>query len=161
MVHPAAKSYGSKTEGDMSPEQLALVKAKFPVSKDVERLSTQGIYEQPATHIRSSSAKARGKANLLADNPGQAPKLERCLGNGALVAVQAKARLGQRFRVVVISRRKRLLDEDNQCEKYLVDLCRYIAVLPSDAPGTAKIEIQQEKIESNEPETYTVEIYEI
>ena len=90
-----------------------------------------------------------------------APKLERNLGDGAMGAVQVQAGLGGRFLVRVKAYRCRLLDEDNLCEKYHVDLCRYAGILSSDAPGTAKIEVSQEKVGSKEREFVLIEIYRI
>jgi hypothetical protein len=170
------------TAGDMEK-----VKAMFPVSKDVETLSLGGnsvlkttgtipasceagpdhnstaqgkFLNERATDIRRAR-KARGKANLFPEGASASSELERGFGDGTLGQIQAQAGLGQKFRVVVTSYRKRLLDEDNLCEKYLVDLCRYIGALPKDSPGTATIEVKQEKIQSNEEEKCLIEIYQL
>lgn len=93
---------------------------------------------------------------------GRTPaELERSPGNGNLGAVQVQAKAGQRFFVRIKTFRKRLLDEDNLCCKYYVDLLRYSSVIPSDAPGTAKIEVSQEKIGSKERERVLIEVFKI
>jgi hypothetical protein len=113
-----------------------------------------------ATDIRADRIK-RGRANLLGDGSGQAAELERTSWNAALVAAQTQAANSGRFLVRVISVRRRLLDEDNLCEKYHVDCCRYAGVLPKDSPGTAKIEVTQEKAEPGAAEEVRIEIYKI
>lgn len=67
----------------------------------------------------------------------------------------------QRFLVRIKSRRKRLLDEDNLCEKFAVDCCRYAGLLPDDAPGETKIEISQEKVGKEEREETLIEIFDL
>lgn len=89
----------------------------------------------------------------------QTPIVERHLGHGAVGEVQVQTGVGGRFFVRVKSFRKRLLDEDNLCEKYHCDLCRYAGILPSDAPGTAKIEVCQQKVGFKEREFVRIEIY--
>lgn len=167
-----------------------MVRAKYGMSADVEKLSSGGqtklgcttamtvppsgeggkgsvvsklpagsIYER-ATNLRRSR-KERGRANLVPDGSSQTPKLEPDSGHGTLGSVPVQKRLGQRFRVVVTSYRKRLLDDDNLCEKYLVDLCRYSGAIPDDAPGTTRIEVRQQKVEGNEQERTTIEIFKV
>ena len=63
-----------------------------------------------------------------------------------------------RFLVCVTSYRVRLLDEDNLCEKYHVDCCRYAGVLPDDAPEQTRIEVRQEKVRSKEEERIEITI---
>lgn len=92
---------------------------------------------------------------------GKVDKLERSVGHGTMGAVQVQAGIRRRFLVHVKSYRRRLLDQDNLCCKYLVDLCRYAGVLPSDAPGTAEIKVSQEKVGSKEREFVRIEIYEL
>lgn len=111
-----------------------------------------------ATDIRSAR-KERGRTNILVDATGQAPKLERNLGDATLVKAHPQKPVSQRFLVRIKSVRKRLLDEDNLCCKYVVDLCRYSGILPSDAPGTTKIEVCQEKADKGAPEEIKIEIY--
>ena len=63
-----------------------------------------------------------------------------------------------RFLVRVTSFRVRLLDEDNLCEKYHVDCCRYAGVLPDDTPEQTRIEVRQEKVRSKEQERIEITI---
>jgi len=73
---------------------------------------------------------------------------------------EGKAQEGShgRFRVRITSVRNRLLDEDNLCEKYVVDCCRYAGLLPGDAPGQTKIEVDQRKCSKGEAEHIAVSI---
>ena len=66
----------------------------------------------------------------------------------------------KRFLVRVTSIRNRLIDEDNLCEKYVVDCCRYAGLLPGDGPGQTRIEVCQRKAGKEEPEGTMIEIYE-
>jgi hypothetical protein len=45
-----------------------------------------------------------------------------------------------------------LLDQDNLCEKYHVDLCRYAGVIPDDSPEQVIIEVNQRKTVKGEAE---------
>src|SRR5687768_13426165 len=58
----------------------------------------------------------------------------------------------QRIVVRVHSVRKRLLDEDNLCEKFLVDALRYCGFISDDAAKLVKIEVSQEKCGQREEE---------
>ena len=96
--------------------------------------------------------------SLCDRNPRSIAKLERNFGDGTLGTPQVQnGRIG-RVLIRITSRRKRLLDEDNLCEKYHVDCLRYAGVLQSDAPGQAKIEVCQEKVGKGEPEFVRIEI---
>ena len=76
---------------------------------------------------------------------------------------KAKAQEGHsgRFLVRVTSIRSRLLDEDNLCEKYVVDCCRYAGLLPGDGPGQTKIEARQRKAGKDEDEGTLIEIFQM
>lgn len=86
-------------------------------------------------------------------------KLEPNPENGNLGTLPIQAQIGRPFLVRVKAFRRRLLDEDNLCEKYVVDLCRYAGALPSDAAGKAKIEVTQEKVGQKEREFVRIEIF--
>jgi len=87
-----------------------------------------------------------------AGHPRQTAKLERGAGHGALAAGQVQKADAAKFFVRVTSYRRRLLDEDNICEKFAVDCCRYAGVLPGDNPAQARIITTQEKAGSQEEE---------
>lgn len=76
---------------------------------------------------------------------------------------EAKEKAGDRPRlfVRVTSVRRRLIDEDNLCEKYAVDCCRYAGLLPGDGPGQTRIQVTQRKAGKEEPEQTVIEIFEI
>ena len=106
-----------------------------------------------------SDRETQGQGSKQADRRGA--KLECSSGNGALHPPQAKERDSRRFLVRVTSVRARLLDEDNICEKYHVDCCRYAGLLPDDNPEQVKIEAGQRKVQKEEAEHTIVEIYTI
>lgn len=118
------------------------------------------VNDERATDIRAA-AKARGRKNLLPNGAGPVAELERTARDGALGKVQAQGRNSGRFLVRLVSVRKRLLDEDNLCEKFHVDCCRYAGVLPKDSPGTARIEVSQQKVDEGSAEEVRIEIYRI
>lgn len=99
--------------------------------------------------------------DLLARNSGEATKLEPDLGDAPLGPKKVQRPTGQRFLVRVVSYRKILLDEDNLCPKYAIDLCRYAGALPSDQAGTTKIQTTQIKTVKGEAERTLIEIYEL
>lgn len=79
----------------------------------------------------------------------------------AVGAPKAKVADSRRFLVRVTSVRRILLDEDNLCEKYVVDCCRYAGLLPGDRPGQTKIAVSQRKVGKEEEEHTLVEIFEL
>lgn len=92
------------------------------------------------------------------NDPSPAPKLERRPGHGALAKGKSKGPVPTRVLVRVTSYRCRLLDEDNLCEKYAIDCCRYSGLLQGDSPAEAKIEVCQEKVGSKTEERTLIEI---
>jgi hypothetical protein len=95
------------------------------------------------------SARYSRQVAELESNPSHAP----------LEAKEVQGSDRGRFLVRVTTRRKRLIDEDNLCEKYHVDLCRYAGVLFDDAPERTKIEVSQAKCKKGEPEEITIEVF--
>ena len=96
-------------------------------------------------------------ANLDPENSGPAAVVEHDPGDASLAAKALQRRDRRQFFVRVTSFRRRLLDEDNLCAKYHVDLCRYAGAIPDDAPGQVKIEVGQVK---GKHEEIVIEIYE-
>ena len=92
---------------------------------------------------------------------GAVAKLERNPGDGTVEQIQVQNGLGRRFLIRIKSIRKRLLDEDNLCEKFHVDLLRHSGVIPQDSPGTAKIEVSQEKVEPGAAEKTIVQVWKL
>lgn len=100
------------------------------------------------------------------ENKADAPdavrgQLEQRDATGALRKERAKREDSKRFLVRVTSVRSRLIDEDNLCEKYVVDCCRYSGLLPGDGPGQTKIEAKQRQAGKGEEEHTVIEIYEL
>ncbi len=82
-------------------------------------------------------------------------------GNGSLAAGKVKKADGAKFLVRVVSVRRRLLDEDNLCEKYHVDLCRYAGVVPCDSPERCQIQTTQRKAAKGETERTEIEVWKL
>lgn len=76
-------------------------------------------------------------------------------------SLQVQEGPGQRVLVRITAVRKRLLDEDNLCEKYLVDLCRYAGIIVGDSPATTHIEVCQQKAEPGGAEYCRIEVFEV
>lgn len=179
----------------LSKADMELAKAKYPISKWVEKLSLDGdqrndsvfvpeipgqhqaalsgvapgnagthpgnsLSNERATDIRSSRAE-RGRANLLADLPREIAKLERYAKRPLASHPQVQTGLGKVFYVRVESVRERLLDEDNLCEKFIVDLLRYAGVIPNDNPSQTHVEVRQRKTDPGEGEKITVEVRQV
>lgn len=85
--------------------------------------------------------------------------MERNTGDEPLAKKKVQRPTGSRVLVRVTSVRKRLLDEDNLCEKYHVDLCRYAGVISGDEAGKTKIETAQRKAEKGEEEKVIIEVF--
>lgn len=84
--------------------------------------------------------------------------MEHSTGNGSL-AKKEKENQDTGVRVVrVTSYAVRLCDEDNLCEKYHVDSCRYAGLLPSDSPDKAHIVTTQKKVDKKSQEKTLIEI---
>jgi len=97
-------------------------------------------------------------AQLHPKDSRQTPVLESDLRDGALGKGKAKEGHTGRVLVRVTSFRVRLLDEDNLCEKYHVDCCRYAGLLSGDDPSQAKIETGQQKVKRKDQEHVLIEI---
>jgi hypothetical protein len=97
-------------------------------------------------------------ANATDCGSPSAALLELRAGNGALAAPQFKAGNSGKHVVRITSHRRRLLDEDNLCEKYAVDSLRYAGILPSDAPDCCQIQTAQIKVASKQEEKTVIEI---
>ena len=97
--------------------------------------------------------------DISADYDRKVAKLESDSCHAPLEAEEIQGQHSGRVLVRVTTRRKRLLDEDNLCEKYHVDLCRYAGVLSDDAPERTKIEVSQTKCRKGEQEEITIEVY--
>jgi hypothetical protein len=78
--------------------------------------------------------------------------------DGSLGAAQSKEEMAQRVLVRIESVRTRLLDTDNLCEKYLVDLCRYAGIIKNDNPENCQIETNQRKSFEGESEKTIIEV---
>lgn len=120
--------------------------------------------EQLSTSLRAKGLvrTASGEwAKVLSKGSGPVTKLESYIGPRPLEPTQVEERPGQKFFVRITSFRRKLIDEDNLCEKYHVDLCRYAGALPSDAPKETRIKVNQEKVKTQEEERVEIAIYEV
>ncbi|MGV1047691.1 MAG: hypothetical protein ACOYD4_04080 [Solirubrobacterales bacterium] len=116
----------------------------------------------PASFKRANPHLFRGvEAVVQHQSSQQGAQLECNLGDDALRPAKDKKRDSRRFLVRVISVRKRLIDEDNLCEKYHVDCLRYAGLLPGDDPTQTRIETFQRKPEEGEDEGTILMIFEV
>ena len=123
-------------------------------------LYSKGYRQQPDG---SWGKPSRSSGGVDARNPVATAKLESNLGNEPLGETPIQAGGHRRVLVRVTSFRRRLLDEDNLCEKFLVDCCRFSGLLQADDPRAAKIEVAQEQVGSKEREfvRITIEPFEL
>lgn len=83
------------------------------------------------------------------------PVVEQGHANESSRPAPPSAKHSGRYTVRVVSYRRRLLDEDNICEKFHVDSLRYANCLPSDAPQhcaiiTTQVQVKLKKDERTE-----------
>jgi hypothetical protein len=57
-----------------------------------------------------------------------------------------------RVRISVTSVRKRLIDPDNLCPKYIIDACRYSGLIRDDTESAVEISTSQRRCEKGEAE---------
>lgn len=96
---------------------------------------------------------------LSAEDPRQAPKLERAPRDAALEPPQAQIPDSGRFLVRVTSIRARLLDPDNLAEKYHIDCLRYAGLLREDSAAEIEVETRQRKKAKGEEEHTLIEVF--
>jgi len=99
--------------------------------------------------------------NYQARRASSGAKLEQRAGHEPLETPQVKEGDSAKFSVIVTSYRRRLLDEDNLCEKYHVDALRYAGILPSDDPATTHITVKQVKVATKAQERTEISVTEI
>lgn len=114
------------------------------------------------TYVQSklnNASESFRKANpgVFGGHPRPAPQLERHPWNEPLAALPVQKTPRPHFLVRITSHTRTLVDEDNLCEKYHLDLCRYSGIIPEDNPHTAHIETLQ--VQSQEEFT-RIEIFE-
>lgn len=101
---------------------------------------------------------ARSETHNQGGDSGAPAVVERRVGYGALGKTKVQKADHGYFHVRVTSFRVRLLDEDNLCEKYHVDCCRYAGILPDDSARKARITTTQQKVSSTAEERIEIEI---
>lgn len=93
-----------------------------------------------------------GLLSVPAGGQGPGPVVEHRHADEPVAAAPAQKEDSGKYLVRVTSYRRRLLDEDNLAEKFHVDACRYIGLLPSDAPAKCHIITTQEKVRTKQDE---------
>lgn len=105
-------------------------------------------YEQLVAMLRKP-----GMSGINLDlSAGPAPVLEPDSGHEPLATGQVQKADPGMFLVRITSVRKRLLDEDNLCEKFHIDCLRYAGLLPDDDPAETRIQTTQRKTRKGEAE---------
>lgn len=131
----------------------------------VEKVNPMGLdREQLSVSFRAKGFIKNSKGEwtkVLPKSTGVIAELERNISNGTLGQEKIQEPTRPKFFVRVTSFRRRLLDEDNLCEKYHVDLCRYSGALPSDSAKEARIKVNQKKVKTQEEERVEIAIYEL
>lgn len=123
---------------------------RFPNASASFRAANPELFE-PEKRARSEEGNA----------PPVRPELERRVADAAVGEKKAKGGDRQRFLVRVTSVRRRLIDEDNLCAKYVVDCCRNAGLIPDDCPATTRIETTQRKAGKEEQEHTLIEIFDL
>lgn len=106
--------------------------------------SSLEVQEERAAHILAIAQAAWGSTGADPDVPGGDP-----------------AKKKTRWFVHITDYRERLIDEDNLCEKYIVDCLRYCGKIPQDDPATCKIYTTQRKVTNPKDVGIHVEIIEL
>jgi hypothetical protein len=96
--------------------------------------------------------------NPCAPSPASRAKPKSAVQHESLGAEQGEKGNAVRYVVRVVSRRRRLLDEDNLCPKYFIDGLRYAGLLPADTPEVCHIETRQIKVSGKENEATEITI---
>lgn len=129
-----AKDYGTSL-----PEPVAPASASdTPKQGKAPEPSLHPVYGTPNDHQTHDS--------------GPSAKLERHTGDAPLAAGQVQEATAGRILVRFVSVRKRLIDEDNLCEKFLCDCLRFSGAVPNDSPEILGIQTSQRKAEKGESE---------
>lgn len=108
--------------------------------------------------IRRRPELAPHRPDIIIQPVLQTPKLELCAKPKPLAKAQVQKDSSKRILIRIVSVRKRLLDEDNLCEKFLVDCLRYAGIIPGDSPEQVKIETVQRRCAKGEMEETFIEI---
>lgn len=87
--------------------------------------------------------------------------MERLVRDGTLGQSQSEEGYTAKFLVRVTAVRKRLIDEDNLCEKYHVDCLRYAGIIRDDEPAETHIEVRQRKARTTEVEHVIIEVFQL
>jgi len=98
------------------------------------------------------------RRNNKADRVVQSPKPECSFRDEPLGSAPGKESHPTRFKVSIISYRKRLIDPDNLCPKYFIDALRYEGIITDDTAKHIVLEVRQEKTSSKYGEKTVIEI---
>ncbi len=140
----------------MTRQQL---KTKFPNASPAFLNANADLFDNPPSRSNHQASQAGKEPSRGADT--DSPVVEPSVSHGALDAARIQKGVSRNVLVRVTAMRKRLLDEDNLCEKYVVDLLRNAGIIFDDAPGETKIEVCQQKAAKGEAERVKVEVFQI
>jgi hypothetical protein len=96
------------------------------------------------------------KGYSLSDQIGAKRKdsnLERNLGNAPLEEIEVQEADTGKYIVRVTSYRCRAVDSDGLCEKYHVDMVKYLGFIPDDSPEITEIITTQKKVKKGDEKT--------
>lgn len=100
-------------------------------------------------------------ANLDSNNPRTNPVMEHRPVPVPLAKDKAQEESPERLLIRIVSVRKRLIDPDNLCEKWLLDCLRFVGAISGDEPDKITLETSQRKAQKGEEEHTEITIDEI
>lgn len=103
-----------------------------------------------------SASKRNGLENSSPPSPSKPEQIVQYKLGGE---IQGEKVNSGKVQIRIVSYRHRLLDEDDQCEKFFVDCCRYAGLIHSDSSDKACIpRSSQVKINKGEQQRVEIEI---
>lgn len=79
-------------------------------------------------------------------SPKSNPKSKPAICHEPLAETTREETNPRRFRVCVVSFRRRITDPDNICPKYFVDCLRYSEIIPDDSCKEIELVVRQQKV---------------
>lgn len=121
----------------------------------------QILQASPAAHTGFPAALIKPQDHDLHPlDTTSSPVTEPAVCNEPVAAQAREASHSTRFRIRVESRRRRLIDPDNLCPKYLIDCLRYAEVIPDDSARYVEVQTTQTRVQTKAEEGTQVTITE-
>lgn len=101
---------------------------------------------------------AKPKYDDHPDHSAQDSEPQRPVRDEPLGPNQGEKAHSSRVRLRVCSHRRRLIDPDNLCPKYFIDLCRYQGLISDDTAADIELTVSQTKVAKGEQERTVITI---